>query len=68
MRWAQRVLSAVVASTALVFITPGGAVAAHLPTESLANLAAEVTPAVVSISTHRAIAPSTDRLSGQNAD
>jgi serine protease Do len=67
MKWAQRVLSAVVASTALVFITPGGAVAADLPTESLANLAAEVTPAVVSISTHRAIAPSTDRLSGQNA-
>jgi serine protease Do len=68
MRWAQRVVSAVAGSAALVFTTMSGAVAADLPSESFAHLAAEVTPAVVSISTHRAVAMSVDKPSSQSAD
>jgi serine protease Do len=69
MRWAQKMLSAAVGSAALVFTTMSGAAAAtNPPSESFADLAAEVTPAVVSISTHGTAAVSVDKLFGQGAD
>jgi serine protease Do len=69
MRWAQRVLSAGALSAALVFTSmSGAAVAAGLPSENFADLAAQVTPAVVSISTHRALDMSTDNRAGESAD
>jgi S1-C subfamily serine protease len=69
MSWAQRVVSAVAGSAALVFTTLSeAAAAANLPSESLAALAAEVTPAIVNISTHRAVAMPVYKPSGQSAD
>jgi serine protease Do len=46
----------------------GAAVAADLPSESFADLVAEVTPAVVSISTHRPLDMSADNPAGEGAD
>jgi serine protease Do len=69
MRWAQRVLSAVTTSAALVFTSMSEAAAAtDLRSESFADLAAEMAPAVVSISTHRVIAISADNPAGASAD
>src|SRR6516164_7333399 len=61
MRWAQRLLSAGALSAVLVLTGMSGtAIANGLPTESFADLAARVTPAVVSISTHRPLDLSAD--------
>ena len=69
MIWVQKMLSAVVGSAALVFTTMSGVVAAtNVPSDSVANLAAEVTPAVVSISTHGTAAISGDNLDGRGVD
>ena len=46
----------------------GEAVAVGLPSESSADLAAQVTPAVVSISIHRALDMSADNPAGESAD
>src|SRR5690242_7853836 len=52
MKWTPRILGAIAASAALVFITLSGEVeAADLGSGDLAGLAAKVTPAVVSIAT-----------------
>ena len=69
MTWAGRVLSAVATSAALVFTSMSGpAAAASLPSESFADLVAEATPAVVSISTHRVPAISADEPAGESGD
>src|SRR6516164_7694950 len=69
MIWVQKMLSAVVGSAALVFTTMSGVVAAtNVPSDSVANPAAEVTPAVVSISTHGTAAISGDNLDGRGVD
>src|SRR6516225_4539485 len=69
MTWAGRVVSAVATSAALVFTSMSGpAAAASLPSESFADLVAEATPAVVSISTHRVPAISADEPAGESGD
>src|SRR5262249_29237661 len=69
MRWVQRILSAGAVSAALAFTGMSGvAVAAGQPSESFADLAAQVTPAVVSISTHRALGMSADNPAGESSD
>ena len=69
MMWAQRVLTAGALSAALVFTgMSGAAVANGLPSEGFADLAAQVTPAVVSISTHRALNMSADNPTDESSD
>ena len=69
MMWAQRVLTAGALSAALVFTgMSGAAVANGLPSEGFADLAAQVTPAVVSISTHRALNMSADNPTNESSD
>lgn len=69
MRWAQRLLSVGALSAALLFASmSGAAVAAGLPSEGFADLAARVTPAVVSISTHRDLDMSADNPAGESGD
>jgi serine protease Do len=69
MRWAQRLLSVGALSAALAFTGMSAPAAANgLPSENFADLAAQVTPAVVSISTHRALESSADNLAGESAD
>ena len=68
MRWAQRLLSAGALSAVLLLTGMSGtAVANGLASEGFADLAARVTPAVVSISTHRSLDLSADNP-GENAD
>src|SRR5215471_4164938 len=68
MRWAQRLLSAGALSAVLLLTGISGTAAANgLASEGFGDLAARVTPAVVSISTHRPLDLSADNL-GESAN
>jgi serine protease Do len=70
MRWAQGLLSAAAASAAIVFVTVSGVASAATQTPiSLADLAAKVAPAVVSITSLQRGAPaSVDKTLDHNSN
>ena len=70
MRWAQGLLSAAAGSAAILFVTLAGAAsAATQPPASLADLAAKVAPAVVSItSLQRGASASVDKALDHNSN